>query len=356
MKIMKKRPLSDQLASSDKVEGGSILPLSECRVLVTPTSYGENDSKLKTDLEACIGQVIYNPTGRPMKAAELIPLVKDIDGYIAGLDEINKEVIQAARQLRVIARYGVGVDRVDLKAATQRRILVTNTPGANSAAVAELTLTFILALARNLCVVCEKTKRGEWPRGEVLGLGGKTIGLIGFGAIGQEVALRLKGFGCRLLAYDPYVEFSQGKHLGINLVPLDSLLSQADFVSLHTALTPETKGLVSRDFLERMKPGAFLINTARGELVDEPALVEAIQSGHIRGAALDCFRQEPPERNSPLLTLPQVIVTAHVGAHTDEAINRMGWMALESCLTVLRGEKPAHAVNPEVSDHSPVRI
>ncbi len=324
--------------------------------MVTPTSYGKNDPRLKTDLESFVGWVIYNPTSRPLKAAELIPLVKDIDGYIAGLDEINEAVIQAAPRLRVIARYGVGVDRVDLKAATQRKIWVTNTPGANAAAVAELTLTFILALARQLWTVCEGTKRGEWPRTEALGLGEKTIGLIGFGAIGKEVAVRLKGFGCDLLVYDPYVEVSRGEQWGVNIVPLDRLLSQADFVSLHTAVTPETAGMVNRDFLVRMKPGAFLINTARGELVDEPALAEAIRNGLLRGAALDCFSQEPPESNNPLLTFPQVIVTAHVGAHTDEAVNRMGWMALESCLTVLRGERPAYAVNPEVSDHSSVRI
>lgn len=341
------------MTSPDKAGGDSILPLSQCRVLVTPTSFGKNDPRLKTELEACVGQVTYNPTGRPLKSAELIPLVKDIDGYIAGLDEINEAVIQAAPRLRVIARYGVGIDRVDLKAAHQRKIWVTNTPGANAVAVAELTLAFILALARRLCTICEETKNGKWPRGEAVGLSGKTIGLIGFGAIGQEVAVRLKGFGCRLLAYDPYVDVSRVEPLGVNLVPLNRLLSQADFVSLHTALTPETKGMVNRDFLAGMKSGAFLINTARGELVDEPALIEAIQSGHLWGAALDCFCQEPPESHHPLLNLPQVIVTAHVGAHTDEAMNRMGWMAFESCLTALRGERPSYLVNPEVASQPP---
>ena len=325
----------------------------DCRVLVTPTSFGINDPGLKTYLESCVGQVIYNPFPRPLKSVELIPLVKEIDGYIAGLDDINEVVIQAAPRLKVIARYGVGIDRVDLQTATQRKIAVTNTPGSNTAAVAELTLAFILALARRLCQVCEATKKGEWPRTKALGLGGKTIGLIGFGAIGKEVALRLTGFGCNLLAYDPYVEKSEGGSRGISLVSLDRLLLQSDFVSLHTAVTAETAGMVNRDFLKKMKPNSYLINTARGELVDEPALVEAISNGHLQGAALDCFCQEPPESCNPLLALPQVMVTAHLGARTDEAMNRMGWMALESCLSVLRGERPLHLVNPEVFDQSP---
>jgi D-3-phosphoglycerate dehydrogenase len=342
--VMKEEPVSNPSAKH---------PLSNCRVLVTPTSFGINDPGLKTYLESRVGQVIYNPFPRPLKSDELIPLVKEIDGYIAGLDEINEAVIQAAPRLKVIARYGVGIDRVDLQAATQRKIAVTNTPGANTAAVAELTLAFILALARRLCQVCEATKQGEWPRTEALGLVGKTIGLIGFGSIGKEVALRLTGFGCNLLVYDPYIENSEGRSRGISIVSLNRLLSQSDFVSLHMAVTSETTAMVNRDFLKKMKPNSFLINTARGELVDEPALVEAINNGHLQGAALDCFCSEPPESSNPLLALPQVIVTAHLGARTDEAMNKMGWMALESCLSVLRGEKPPHLVNLEVFDQSP---
>ena len=167
---------------------------SQCRVLVTPTSYGRNDPQLKTLLESSVQEVIYNPFDRPLKAAELMKLVKEMDGYIAGLDEIDENVILAAPRLRVIARYGVGVDRVDLQAATRRKIAVTNTPGANAVAVSELTIAFMLALARQLCVINEITRRGGWPRVEGLGLFGKNIGLLGFGAVGKEVAARDQGF------------------------------------------------------------------------------------------------------------------------------------------------------------------
>ena len=344
----KEHSLRDNKTGSEKLEPEDRSLLSQCRVLVTPTSYGRNDPSLKSDLESCVGRVIYNPFTRPLKAAELLTLVQDVDGYIAGLDEINEAVIQAANRLRVIARYGVGLDQVDLRAATLKKIVVTNTPGANAVAVAEMTLAFILALARQLCQVNEATKRGEWLRPEGLSLQGKAVGLIGFGAVGQEVARRLRGFGCRLLACDPYVDASRGVPWGVTFTSLDYLLSRADFVSLHAPLTPITWRIVDRGFLARMKPGASLINTARGDLVDKSALAEAIQNGHLRGAALDCFSQEPPDIKHPLLALPQVIATAHVGAQTDEAMGRMGRMALESCLEGLRGERPRHTVNPEV--------
>ena len=149
------------------------------------------------------------------------------------------------------------------------------------------------------------------------------------------------------------VETSLGREWGVEIIPLDELLSRSDFVSLHVPLSSATQGLVDRRFIGKMKPGAYLVNTARGELVDETALAEAIRRGHLRGAALDCFRQEPPEITHPLFSLPQVIVTAHIGAHTDEAMNRMGWMALEDCLAVLRGKKPRFLVNPEVYSLTP---
>jgi D-3-phosphoglycerate dehydrogenase len=162
------------------------------------------------------------------------------------------------------------------------------------------------------------------------------------------VARRLAGFGCRLLAVDPLVDPGAAAALGVDLVPLETLLPQAHFVSLHAPATPATVGLVNAAFLERMRPGAFLINTARGELVDEPALLAALTSGRLAGAALDCFRREPPGPDSPLLALPQVVVTPHLAAHTDQAMNLMGRTSLACCLAVLRGERPPHVVNPRV--------
>lgn len=324
--------------------------LRSCRVLVTATSFGQGDPGLKSTLASAVGEVVYNPTGRPLKAAELREMITDIDGLIAGLDEIDASVIQAANRLRVIARYGVGVNRIDVKAATERGIVVTNTPGANSVAVAELTIAFILALARNLCAANEAVRRGEWPRLSGIGLRGKTIGLIGLGSIGREVALRLRPFGCTVLARDPMLTPAQAEAHGAQLVDLDTLLARSDFVSLHLPLLPSTQGMVNEDFLRRMKPGAFLVNTARGELLDEAAVRAALEGGHLRGAALDAFAQEPPGADHPLLQLPQLIASPHAGAHTDEAIHNMGQMSVEACLAVLRGERPPYVVNPQVYD------
>ncbi|MBM4328630.1 MAG: hypothetical protein FJ118_15875 [Deltaproteobacteria bacterium] len=323
-------------------------PLNECRVLCTPSTFGRRDPSLKSTLEATVEDVIYNPFGRALKAAEARPLVQAVDGYIAGLDEIDASVIAAADRLRIIARYGVGIDRVDVAAATARGIAVTNTPSTNSGAVAELTIAFMLCLARNLITADAALRRGEWPVLDGIGIRGKIVGLIGFGAVGHEVAKRLKCFDCCILAFDPYVGPDVAKGYGVSLVPLEELLSEADFVSLHAPATDLNTGMVNKEFLGRMKEGAFLINTARGDLIDEGALVSALESGRVQGAALDCFSREPVDKDNPLLRLPQVIVTPHTGAHTDEAVNRMGWTALENCFAALRGDRPAHLVNPEV--------
>lgn len=319
-------------------------PLEECRVLVTPTSYGKNDPNLRTQLEAVIGEVVYNTTGRPLTASELVDMVPGMDGYIAGLDSINREVILATDRLKVIARYGVGVDAVDLVAAKEKGIVVTNTPGANSASVAELTIGLIISLARNIPFAAQATKSGEWPRLRGLLLEGKVVGLLGFGAIGRQVAKHLRGFECMVLAYDPVADETQSAKLSVELLPHDDVVRQADFLSLHCPLSEETEGMVDAAFIEQMKDGAYLINTARGELVDEKALYEALQSGKLHGAALDVFTVQPPNADHPLLALPQVIATPHMGSHTDGATNLMGWWALNDCLAVLRGKQPKHRV------------
>jgi phosphoglycerate dehydrogenase-like enzyme len=206
----------------------------------------------------------------------------------------------------------------------------------------------MLALGRRICQANQEVHSGQWPRIAGVGLAGKTVGLVGFGSIGRETARRLSAFGCRVLVADPFVSPEAVSGCGAGLVPLDLLLPVSDFVCLHAAATPATAGMVNESFLRKMKPGAFLVNTARGELIDEAALGQAIESGHLRGAALDCFRKEPPAADHPLLRLPQVMATPHTGAHTDEAVNAMGRMALDACLAVLRGERPAHVVNPDV--------
>jgi D-3-phosphoglycerate dehydrogenase len=320
------------------------LDLKQCRLLVTPTSYGKNDLRLKTELAGLVGEVIYNPTGKPLRSPEVAALLPGVDGYIAGVDAIDRAALRNADRLKVISRYGVGLDSVDLRAAAEKGIVVTCTPGANAVSVAELAVGLLLSLARQIPEGASALREGSYPRLGGISLEGKTVGLIGLGAIGKELTRRLRSFDCRLLAYDPAPSRSFAETNNVELVSLDDLLSQSDFVSLHLPLLPETQGMVNRTFLAKMKMGAFLINTARGEIVEESALLEALQSGHLRGAALDVFAVEPPSRDNPLLALKQVIATPHLGSQTDSATNRMGWMALRDCLAVLRGEEPEHRV------------
>ena len=318
-------------------------PLKQCRVLVTATSYGKNDPTLFSHLENRVGEVIYNTTGKPLDSQQLQVLLPRMDGYIAGLDCIDRSAIQAADRLRVIARYGVGVDAVDLAAAKEKGIIVTNTPGANSVSVAELAVGMMLALARSLVSATLATRTGQWPRMNGVSLAGKTVGILGFGSIGRNVAKRLCGFDCTILAYDPLLQEGPGDY-GARLVSQAEVIEQADFLTLHCPLVEGNQAMVNENFIARMKPGAFLINTARGELVDEQALLRALQEGRLSGAALDVFTRQPPDPHNPLLALPQVIVTPHTGAHSDSAANAMGWGALDNCLAVLQGQEPPNRV------------
>jgi phosphoglycerate dehydrogenase-like enzyme len=211
-------------------------PLNECRVLVSATSYGKNDPALVSELKALVGEVIFNTTGKPLDSRQLQSLLPGIDGFIAGLDCIDRDAILSADCLKVIARYGVGVDSVDLAAAKERSIIVTNTPGANTVSVAELTIGLIIALARNLVTATLATRAGQWPRLNGVSIEGKTVGILGLGSIGKNVAKRLGGFDCPLLAYDPL--FPEGPGLyGVQLVSQDALIQNSDFLTLHCPLT-----------------------------------------------------------------------------------------------------------------------
>ena len=318
--------------------------LKECCVLVTPTSFGKNDPELKTRLEAAVGKVIYNPIRKPMTSEEVADLLPGVDGFIAGLDTIDAAALEKADRLKVIARYGVGYDKVDLEAARKKHIVVTNTPGANAVSVAELTLGFMLTLARQLPEAIDAIHQGKWQRFSGITLEGKTIGILGLGAIGKQLTRRLSGFDCRILAYDPYANVEFAKEHKVELVEQDELLAKSDFVSLHLPLIKETTGMVNADFFSKMKEGSFLINAARGGLVNEKDLLAALKSGHIRGAALDAFAEEPLDPANPLLALPQVIATPHLGAQTDGAVSNMGNMAFDECLAVLSGKEPKYRI------------
>jgi D-3-phosphoglycerate dehydrogenase len=318
--------------------------LAECKVLVTATSYASQDERLRTTLEEKVEEVVYNPTGKPLSSIQLQDLLPEMDGMIAGLDEIDAAALDSATELKVVARYGVGYNNVDLEAARLHQVVVTNTPGANAKSVAELTIALILNLLRPVIPAVQKTKEGEWPRFKGISLQGKTVGLVGCGAIGKETARRLVGFDCEILAHDIHEDQIFASEQNVSYVPLEELLAKSDLVSLHLPGGHETTGLVNEEFLGKMKPCSYLVNTARGEIVDESALISALRSGQLSGAALDVFQQEPPGVDNPLLQMEQVIMTPHMGAHSDSATNAMGWMALGECLAVLQGKEPKYRV------------
>jgi D-3-phosphoglycerate dehydrogenase len=318
--------------------------LKQCRVLVTPTSYGKADRRLKTELETLVGEVIYNTTGKPLSSRDVARLLENMDGYIAGLDQIDRAALEGAGRLKVISRYGVGVDNVDLQAAREKGIVVTNTPGANSASVAELALGLMLALARQIPQADAAARRGEFPRMSGISLEDKTVGILGLGAIGKQLARRLLGFNCRIVAFDPYMDAVFAQSHQVTALPIEEVLGVSDFLSLHLPLTAETRQMVNGSFLRAMKPGAFLVNTARGDLIDEAALADALGSGRLAGAGLDALAVEPPALDNPLLAFSNVILTPHLGAQTDGATANMGWWALNDCLAVLRGEKAQYAL------------
>jgi D-3-phosphoglycerate dehydrogenase len=257
-----------------------------------------------------------------LKADALYEALRDCEGLIVRSEtKVTAELMEAAGKLRVIGRAGVGVDNIDVPAATARGIVVMNAPDGNTITTAEHTIALLIALARSVPQANASLRSGKWERKRFIGveLQGKTLGVVGLGRIGRVVAGRASAFGMNIVAYDPFMSPEQARDLEIELAPLDDVFARADFLTLHTPLTTETRGIVGREALSKMKQGARIINCARGGLVDEQALYEAIKSEKIAGAALDVFEQEPPPVDHPLLQLEEVIVTPHLGASTTEA-------------------------------------
>jgi D-3-phosphoglycerate dehydrogenase len=277
-------------------------------------------------------------------------LAETIGGYdaivIRSATKLTADLIARADRLKVIGRAGVGVDNVDVEAATRRGIVVANAPESTVVSAAEHTIGLLVALARNIPQAHAALKEGRWERSSHGGveLAGKTLGVLGFGRIGQQVASRAVGLGMRVVAFDPFVAADRYRELGAERVASpDELYAEADFVTLHLPLTDETRGSVGAQAFERMRDGVRLINAARGELVDEAALVEAVQSGKVAGAALDVFSSEP--YSGPLLELPQVVVTPHLAASTEEAQDRAGVIVAEQVAAALEGKFVPNAVN-----------
>jgi D-3-phosphoglycerate dehydrogenase len=284
---------------------------------------------------------------RGLSPDELIAAIGEYDALVVRSEtKVTEPVIAAGENLKVVARAGIGVDNIDLDAATRAGIAVVNAPLGNTVAAAEHTMALMLALARNVPQAYASMKEGLWQRSAFMGIEvrNKTLGIIGLGRVGSEVARRAGSFGMRLIAFDPFVAPDFATRLGVTTMTLDELLPQADFITLHTPLTPGTTKMINQEQLAKMKPGARLINVARGELVDEDALLQALENEQLAGVALDVFTNEPPG-DLPLLRHPRLMATPHLGASTQEAQREVAIEAAEQVIAVLNGQPARNTVN-----------
>lgn len=314
------------------------------RILITPTSLSRTpDAEVLAPLREIASELIFNELGRPLTSAELLEALPGVDGVIAGLDTYDAAALAGANRLRVISRYGVGVNNVDLEAAAQQGISVTRTPGANASAVAELAIGLTFAIARDIPRLHAEVAEGGWPRGSGIELAGRTFGVVGFGAIGRIVADRAKGLGMRVLAYDPFIAATAIAETGATPASLDELFHSADVVSLHVPLLESTRHLADATRIATMKSGAILLNTSRGGLIDELAAREALDTGRLFGVGLDAYETEPPQ-DSPLLGHPRVVATPHSGAHTAEAVERMAAGSIRNLIDELSGRASPNRV------------
>jgi len=320
----------------------------EFKVFIPEPEWEESHKVLEEIAEVKIGElgVVYTES-------QLIKEITDVDALIiTSQHQVSRKVIEAARKLKVIVKYGSkpGIDNVNLDAATEKGIVVCYTPYANSDSVAEHTIALTLALLKKLDTMSFRLRQGKWRDKSLLGyeLLGKTVGIIGLGSVGCKVAEKIRGFGVKLTAYDPYVSKETAKRVGVRLVDLETLLKESDILTIHAALTERTVHLIGEKELKLVKKSAFIINTARGAIIDEKALIKALKEGWIAGAALDVFEEEPPKPDNPLLKMDNVLVTPHFASCTYEAYQREAFMAAEEVLRVLQGMKPNFVVNPEV--------
>jgi phosphoglycerate dehydrogenase-like enzyme len=314
-------------------------------VLVTWPDYDADAPALGGALRDAGAQLRLAPKLRARSPEDVVALAEGAAAAIVSTDPFDRRVLARCPRLRVIARVGVGTDSIDLDAATALGVAVTITRGANEVAVADHTIALMLAVLRRVAEQDAAVRRGAWRRTGAATpwqLSGTTVGLVGYGRIGRLVAARLHGFSVRVIYHDPYD--------GADSIPLPELLARADVVSLHAPLGPQTTGLIGARELALMRREAILVNTARGGMVDEPALVAALASGALRGAGLDVFAQEPP-RLPPLLDLPNVVLTAHVGGISERSVVEMTRRATRSVLDVLGGRVPDDLANPAVLGH-----
>ena len=312
--------------------------MPEYKVVITARSFGKADDKAYECLQraGCVW-VKLEEEGSALHE-RLKHEIVDADALIAGLEDIGEELINSAKKLKVISRYGVGYDKVDIEAAKKKGIQVTITPGANGDSVADLAVALMLDLARNVTVMDGSIKSKDQKRPQGIEMFEKTLGVIGAGRIGQGVAGRCRGFNMKILAYDVFQNEEFIRETGAEYVDLERLLKESDFITIHSPLTEETRNMIAAPQFKLMKKDAVIVNTARGGVIDEAALYDALKSGEIRGAGLDATVDEPPY-NSPLMSCENCIFTPHAGAATREASSKMSLMAAENVAEVLEGKE-----------------
>jgi phosphoglycerate dehydrogenase-like enzyme len=320
------------------------------KVLIAPAPLAGLEAGFTQALREAGFELIYPQRRAQLSEDELHGALAGIKATLAGSEPYTRKVLEANRHLRVIARAGVGYDAVDLAAATELGMVVTFTPGTNQDAVAEHTFTLILALAKGLVGQHLGTCALKWPRRANLPLRGRTLGIAGLGRIGKAVALRGECFGMPVIAYEPFPDKQFVSQHRIRLVSMEELLAESDFLSLHMPATPQSRHLINRDALRLMKPSAFVINTARGTIIKEVDLIDALQKGKLAGAGLDVFEDEPPA-DSPLFHMENVVVTPHAAGVDLKSRDDMAYSAATAIVSLSRGEWPAEKiVNPEVRD------
>jgi len=317
------------------------------KVISTSPTFGYYASEPVEYLKSHDCSVELVPQGKKLSEADLVESAKDCDAMIVGMEKITERVMKASAKLKIITKHGAGVDNIDVQAASKRGIIVTSAPGANSDAVADLTMGLFLSLARKIPLADRSVKENGWPRIIGTQVNQKVLGIIGLGQVGKKVAQRARGFAMRILAYDVVKDETFAGENGIQYTSLEQVLAESDFLSIHIPLIPSTQGLIGERELKLMKRGAFLINISRGNIVDEQALYIALKDGKIGGAALDVFIQEPP-KDSPLFKLDNVILSPHMGGYTYEALRETGMICVRSIVDVLQGRRPQFVVNPEL--------
>lgn len=308
------------------------------RVLLTTTSFQDTPGPHHALLESQ-GFEIVRERG-PLPESKMLELAGEFDAFLCGDDAISRAVIEKSQpRLRVISKYGIGLDKIDVAFATEQRIPVLNTPGVNHTTVAEHTFGLLLCLSKHLVTVAGAARQGEWKRLTGHEILGRTMGIIGLGRIGKEVAIRAKAFGMPVIAYDIYWDEAFAKEYDVRrCASMNEVLEQADVISLHCFLSDETRGMIGTEGIARMRDGAIVLNCARGELVETDALAEALRSGKLGGYGADVLDQEPPPADHPLLSAPSTVITSHIGSRTYESVERQALRAVRNLINYLGGD------------------